>query len=98
MKLANNHTCTNCGSDKIRCHDYSNLYTSSKDEAIKNNYAFSIDDEVYMDLICDDCNSVYNLPFSIIEKIPRDLGDRITYLEKYLEELKLKKSLKDFVK
>ena len=46
-----------CGSHKVRSYDNNNLYHPSK--AISETEGYSIDTEIYIDVVCDECEHFF---------------------------------------
>ncbi len=71
MKLASEHKCTKCNSYKVRCTNTESLYQPDQSECEIDDYSFSLENEVYMDIICDNCKTSYKTTYDIVERLPR---------------------------
>ena len=67
--------CPKCQSNKVRSYDNETLGHKTKEDAIKEEYNDIIDNEVYVSLVCDDCQHEFTQSFKLMLDI--NTGDKL---------------------
>lgn len=90
--------CPKCNSDKVRTTDNQPLWHPTKQQCEEDSYAIGIDNMVYCDLTCDDCNYDFSSEFSIVSNYTNADNEALNIILDSLDpDSLLEKSLKKVI-